>query len=146
MLEHAPRYIHYGSDHFNSTYCVPRINSHWKPSGLWASPENSDISWKTFCEANKFRTDKLNKHFTFELKPDSKILHLYTIEDAEEYLIPECPNYYHLDVNKLYNEFDGIELHISEDHYRFYNNNVFNTWDVDSICIWNLDVVSVVDS
>jgi hypothetical protein len=45
-----------------------------------------------------------------------------------------------LDLEKLYAEFDGMELFISED-FEHLHNGMFNLWDVDSICVWNLALV-----
>lgn len=149
MQEHSSRYIHYGSNTFDINKDVSfTVHTDWKPSGLWASPETCMLSWADFCKEAQFHCDRLAKHFTFQLSPEAKILHLHKLDDAKDYLeVAETTRYntyYKLNSNRLYENFDGVELHISEDYARFHSNNVFNTWDVDSICIWNLNVIQII--
>ena len=145
-------YIHYGSDRYFPERVheeVERFDCCYKPSGLWASRVDAYFGWKEWCEYESFNTESLNRNFKFTLKDSAKILHLHSMEDAMEILkineIYGSTTFYKLDVEKLYSNYDGVELHISEDFNNFRRNNVFNMWDVDSICVWNSEIVEVID-
>ena len=47
-----------------------------------------------------------------------------------------------VDYEKIYNEFDGMEIYHFD--YRLVH-CIFNTWDCDSICIWHKDCVYLLD-
>ena len=136
-------YIHYGSNTFKPELlrdAKEKYTRYFKPGGLWGSPTDAKLGWKSWCEAEEFRTDRLNKGFRFRLKKTAKVLHLHSFEDAKKYLKGngwECE----LDTEKIYKHFDAMELHICDDWNNFRFNNVFYTWDVDSICVWNPDVI-----
>ena len=149
-------YVHYGSTEFdpkrlenqvrifkNGGY-ITGVN---KPRGLWASPTDSRLPWRDWCISEDFRTETLDKCFEFDISEKASILHLHMLEDAEPYII-ETPSdiddytYRNLDLPKLYAEFDGMELHFSED-YRFHMNSIFETWDVDSLVVWNPEVIDI---
>jgi len=148
-------YIHYNSD----TYDQDRLrramvnkhkNSRYdKPKGLWASPENSEWGWKDWCEGEEFHVEKLDKNFRFKLSPDAKVLRLNRIEEADRYITWIDNRNIELNLPLIYNHFDAMEVSYSSD-YRFGSVwlddsrevlNLFNSWDVDSICIWNPSVI-----
>ena len=147
-------YVHYGCEEFDYENLAnsdkkPILKT--KPNGLWASPLYCGTSWKEWCEREQFHTERLKKSFRFRLKKNAKVLHLYTLDDAAEYYVVKKEpslsdrNYYYmehsLDIEKIYAHFDAMEVHMSNDRARFHNNSVFNYYDVDSICIWNPDIV-----
>lgn len=148
-------YIHYNSD----TYDKDRLrramvnkhkNSRYdKPKGLWASPENSKWDWKSWCEGEEFHVEKLDKSFRFTLSPNAKVLRLNKIEEADRYITWIDNRHIELNLPLIYNNFDAMEVSYSSD-YRFGSVwfddsreviNLFNSWDVDSICIWNPSVI-----
>ena len=90
--------------------------------------------------------------FRFTLTDSAKILEVHKEEDILDYVITnqdslQFRRYTHnltdicdyLDTEKLYSEFDGIELFLS-DNYSMHD-GIFNSWDCDSIVVWNPDVI-----
>ena len=152
----SKHYIHYGStkfDHkllenqvrvFKNGGYITGVN---KPHGLWASPINSQCSWKDWCLCEDFKTETLDESFEFNISEKANILHVHKVEDAVPYII-ETPSdidddiYRNLDFPKLYAEFDGMELHIRDD-WHFYRDSIFGTWDVDSLVVWNPAVIDI---
>ena len=153
-------FIHYGVDKFDPEHQYEPFWCDRKPAGLWASAEKAQYSWAEWCKAEFFHTENLEKSFKFTLSKTAKILQIHKEKD----IIPYLKNYdpikerlfFHicgcvtdledrLDLEKLYAEFDGMEVFMSED-YNHFHNGMFNTWDVDSICIWNLDKVKPLES
>lgn len=137
-------YRHYGENindiDFDRKYMSVRGD---KPDGLWASPVSCGRPWKEWCEKEGYEIEKLDRHFDFTLKPGARILEVRTKEDAAPYirsllggLIQE------FDHRSLQRDFDGMEVYLS-DNWRLKDMNVFYYWDVDSIVIWNLDVIDV---
>ena len=133
-------YRHYGTDRIDMDrkYTTSRGD---KPAGLWASPVSCGDPWKEWCEDEDYEIEKLDRHFDFTLKPGARILHVREKEDAAPYirsllggLIQE------LDHESLQRDFDGMELHLS-DNWSLRDMNVFYYWNVDSIVIWGLDVI-----
>ena len=144
-------YIHYGADHFDENVFREKIQhpneflSMYKPAGLWGSPVDSEYGWKDFVLSEDFNVASLEKHFTFRLKKSAKVLHFYRFVDAMPYLYYNGEFRSHcLDLAKIYRSYDAVELHITNDYARFKDVTlcmVFNMWDVDSICVWNKDIL-----
>lgn len=151
-------YIHYNSDEYDKERLRRAVNDpekhrpfYDKPHGLWASPEKCDLSWKDWCEYEDFYVEKLEKSFKFKLSPNAKILRINRLKDAYKYIIIEVddflsdPNLTYtslkLDLAQIYHYYDAMEVNMSNDYINFHNNIIFNAWDVDSICIWNPDVI-----
>lgn len=146
-------YIHYGHKEFDKNKFTKVTNDHsWvKPTGgLWASPIDSNRSWKDFCYDNDFRECNEENSFKFTLTEDAKVLHLRSTKDLEG--IPEqkdslkLMSTYCIDFEKLMEMgYDAVELHLSEDcspggwmdslYWKLYG------WDCDSIVILNPDIV-----
>ncbi len=141
-------YEHYGSSHLVSKKVNAKGYAHkQKPDkGIWGSPVDSKNSWKNWVTEEEFDCD-LSKVIKFSLRKEAKILEIHKEEDIEPYLLPDpvmeafCPNskYKILNREKLYADYDGIELFLSENPKL--RNGFFNYWDVDSICVWNPDVI-----
>ena len=146
-------YIHYGSDFLNKTMPMKDWVTGDKPKGIWASPKDTNWGWKDWCEYEDFEIRKLKLSFEFKLKRKSKILKIKKIEDIWPYLkeIEDKSLWwpmwyqdykYELDTEKLYSNFDGMELFMKNNYGYFHNHSHnFTTWDVDSIVIWNLDII-----
>ena len=147
-------YIHYGHTEFNLDEVqksVPSIKS--KPDkGIWASPVDTDWGWKDWCESEDWSCSDMSVSFRFILTDSAKILEVHKEEDILDYVITnqdslQFRRYTHnltdicdyLDTEKLYSEFDGIELFLS-DNYSMHD-GIFNSWDCDSIVVWNPDVI-----
>lgn len=150
-------YIHYGANLFDpNKYSKPNYIG-CKPYGLWASPKYCGFSWKDYCESEDFHIERLEKSFEFTLKKDTKILQIRSLKDAKPYfiekpdedIITDILEYlfdakYRLDLERIYKEFDGIELFFSNNYHEFhYNSEIFNPWDVDSLVIWNYDKIKI---
>jgi len=158
-------YIHYGSSHFDKNLLENSVkykytdyklkNRFFKPEGLWGSPVDTD-DWKNWCEAEDFRVDALHigsffdKSFKFKLKSTAKILVIKSFNDAIPYIEDLEISYIHdsvrpyfskLNLEKIYDNFDGMELIHGDNWYELHIESFFNSWDVDSIVIWNPDVI-----
>ena len=150
-------YIHYGSDTYNPelvSKAQPFVIMSKPDKGLWASPVDAEFGWAEWCELEDFDKSDFEKSFKFTLKPTAKILEIHKEEDIVPYVVfnsdinmfrrsgqlTDCSDM--LNKIKLYSQFDGIELHISEDYERLHY-GIFNTWDCDSICVWNPDVIEL---
>lgn len=156
-------YIHYGSDHFDKSLFRPVKNRdiEWtKPvagTGFWASDVDAKLGWKSWCESEEWNLDRLDKSFTFSLTPDARVKHIRSLEDLFElpcigdkpdYSKRNDPNYYHhsyylfnnyhIDFEKAKDEYDAIEVHISECHLLY---DILYAWDCDSILIMNPDII-----
>lgn len=152
-------YIHYGADEYDPKLTRQNgLGVNWtkisigKPNGLWASPVKSESGWKNWCEDNDYCTDRLTKYFKFKLKNGAKILEIREFSDILDYFVKskhgwlvwingDCYNAY-LNSKKLIENFDGMELYLSENWQL--RDQYFYTWDCDSICIWNPDVVETI--
>ncbi len=142
-------YIHYGSDIFSPEKLKEVASRDWdnglfKPNGLWASAEGVELSWKQWCEDEEFHTDRLDKHFNFTLSDNARILKVKSDKDAKPYIRKWSMFMIDvLDQEKLTENFDGMELCLSG-NYENLRYGRFYTWDCDSICIWNPDVIKPV--
>lgn len=141
-------YIHYGSDKFSPEITKNLDMYKWtdKPSGLWASPEISTWGWKQWCESEEYHTERLQKSFRFTLKPNAKILHINSFREAIPFLINDTDygRIYELNLEKIYQKYDGIEVWMSKDWENFHYTLPFSTWDVDSLCVWNTNVIKII--
>ena len=153
-------YRHYGSEAFDYAALKDSVTepitptASDKPPGLWASPVNSQLNWYDWCMREEFYTERLQTYFDFTIKEDSRILDIYEEEDIIPYIIKDpfrlsMPHHikerrtdigdkYNLE--KLFEEYDGMELHL-DDNYAALRYTIFYTWDVDSIVIWNPDII-----
>ena len=115
--------------------------------GLWGSPVDCKFGWKDWCESEDFRTDTLDRYFVFKVKDGARIFIVRKNNDVSDYLY--TPYLYssagtYIDFNKIMKEYDGIEL-IHGYNYWDLHYGYFYSWDVDSIVVWNPDVIEVVD-
>lgn len=151
-------YIHYGSNHLikeKVTEMKREAGSNMyinKPDfGLWGSTVDCEFGWKEWCESEDFRTDTLDRYFVFKVKDGAKIFTVRKNDDVSDYLYTPhlftlkymFPQKY-IDFDKIMKEYDGMEL-IHGDNYMDLHFGYFYSWDVDSIVVWNPDVIEVVD-
>lgn len=158
-------YEHLGESSVDSDreYIQSEIGS-FKPQGWWASPKDSKYNWRNWCKANDFRFESLEHHVEFTLKDSSKILRVDSVESLGKilkqyrgHLVPDrmLPVYnffakkyvevdfnfnHYIDFLKISKEYDGFEVLISSDPRLYY---VMYGYDVDSLVLWNLDVVEI---
>lgn len=151
-------FISYGTDKYDPSRIKQiEVDSKWskvhnKPhGGLWASPVDSSFSWGDFCNREAFNLKSLNKHFIFKLKPNSKICVIDNINDLIKY--SSFDNYlgmHTLYIKKIVSLFDGlyvsdnavVELRHIDLKLRL---NGLDSWDIESICIWNPDIVEPIE-
>lgn len=139
-------YIHYGHDKFNSDSFVEIKNQMWnKPfGGLWASDVKARYGWKQWCKDEDFRDCVKENSFCFKLKEKSKILLINSHNDLRklplEHGVPEYINniYLCIDFEKLKQEYDAIEVLISEDDKLYYD---LYGWDCDSLLVLNKNCI-----
>lgn len=125
--------------------------------GLWGSRVDAEYGWKDWCADSGFRECSDVNKMEFVLTKDSKILEVHCEENILPYIIRsypclnDCSVITHTDImdgidfDKLKDEgYDGLELFISDDYLRLHN-GVFNTWDCDSIVVWNYDAIQVIE-
>jgi hypothetical protein len=148
----GPVYIHYGADRFDPELFKPIKNRpNWvKPeahTGLWASPRNSERSWKTWVEAEHYGSD-LTKSFEFRMSDPRKVFYIFDAPSytffIEQYGIinpfgsgdytPFVPNFEKMAADG----FDALEIGISS-WPRLYD--LFYGWDCDSILVFNKEAI-----
>lgn len=147
----SKKYIHYGNEEFKREKFEPIKNRSMmaKPlGGFWASPVDSERSWKEFCERDGVACD-MTKSFTFSLSENARVLSINSVDDLAKLPVDtKGPNSLCLalgldpipDFEELAKNFDAIEVSISSDG-RLYDK--LYGWDVDSICIFNPEVIVV---
>ena len=150
-------FIHYGADGFDykkfraTLDYSPRYD---KPAGLWASPLEPEegfenvCSWKDWCEAEAFHTERLEKSFKFRLRPEARVLVIRSLKDAEPYILKGTASLfdYRFDLNRIYKDFDAMLVWMSQNYCELHDFFLFYTWDVDSICVWNSGVIELLPS
>lgn len=120
--------------------------------GFWGSPVDSQNGWKEYVKRNDLHYG-LDELFKFTLTDNAKILHINCAAQLDELpkLTPIIESIYTtLDFEEIQKEYDGIELHLSDEiypedadwsykglYYRLY------CWDCDSILIFNYKVIQV---
>ena len=158
-------YRHYGSNKFDRKLLESSFNSEikrkydrmeWKPFGLWGSPvECNAYTWEEWCLGEDFHIEKLSSHFNFTLKKSARILKIINVEDAFPYIyrgnLSKLWNNFEdwrysigakLNLNLIYKEFDAMEVSYSKtSDFSALRYSVFNTWDCDSIVVWNPNMI-----
>lgn len=146
-------FVAFGNDKFDinktrpldlNSSSVSLIN---KPiGGVWGSPLVSKKGWADWCNSNNFRINLLGKHFLFSLKPNTKIYVIDTFEDLKK--ISTLPNQFgekSINFNLLKNNgFNGVFVTAkaaSELRYVGKGYAGLDAWDVESICVFNPDVI-----
>ena len=140
-------YISYLGEEFDTKYIATQLNLNFQSSinkplyGLWASPVNAKYGWKEFCINNLIGLDPV--HFRFTLKYYAKIFYIDNLEDVEK--LPFYGNGdIFIDFDKLREDgYDGMELTNPRIGHYFISKKeeCFNSWDCESIVIWNPDII-----
>lgn len=150
-------YVHYGAKAFDHDKFLELkdkgiLHHDWrkginKPDyGLWASPVDTDFGWKEFCTNEDFRTDRLSESFTIELSDDAKVFTVTKLDDIPSDYITESKNRYgaesyNLNFDRIMEDYDAMELIHSDGHYSELHDGLFYAWDIDSIVIWNPQII-----
>lgn len=127
-----------------------------KPIGFWGSHEDEDpkkcLTWKEWCESADFHVDSLDRWMTFRVKKNARIIRIEKEEDLKPFLIRENLRFSgligsYLNQDLVRNIADGMELYHGYGgcNYEELHFCLCNAWDVDSICVWNPDVLEVVE-
>ena len=147
---------HYTSNKYLSEYKPEYIINKkdcglYKPIGLWGTPSplNKNASkfytWKQWLENNDYDENSVgvfgSKYFfDFKIKENSKILSITNIDDIKSYS-KYIEDYYGKCNDKIYKDYDGVFLFHGNDYFNIHFNRYMNCWDVDSIVIWNPEMI-----
>lgn len=146
-------YVHDGHSKFDINLFQPiRVKEHFnKPiGGLWASPTSSTYTWEQWCLDNNFNytigEDKYfqGEQFKFKLKDGARLLSITSSKQLDD--LPQIKDditssvFKILDFKKLEEDYDAIEVLISEDQQLYWD---LYGWDVDSIIVMNPDVIEL---
>lgn len=137
-------YIHYGHKSFdNKSFDEIKNERAWvKPiGGLWASNINAKYGWRDWCEEQRFRECSIDNSFKFKLKEDSRILKIDNSDILKKLPIVNAPfrtSWINLDFEKIKEEYDAIEVLISEDRRLYWD---LYGWDCDSLLVLNKEVI-----
>ena len=137
-------YIHYGHKSFdNELFDEIKNECAWvKPiGGLWASNINAKYGWRDWCEEQRFRECSIDNSFKFKLKEDSRILKIDNSDILKKLPIVNAPfrtSWINLDFEKIKEEYDAIEVLISEDRRLYWD---LYGWDCDSLLVLNKEVI-----
>ena len=153
-MEEHKIYVHIGHSEFDINRFQPiSCREHFnKPfGGLWASPLDSSYKWEDWCEDNNFNDTigqnkyTSDKQFKFKLKDSAKLLSITNSKQLNK--LPQIEDelthsvFKILDFEKLQEEYDAIEVLISNDCQLYWD---LYGWDIDSILVMNPDVIEVV--
>lgn len=123
-----------------------------KPSGLWISVNDE---WKKWCIEENFHIEELYTQNEIKILDFSKIFISNTIEDIKSFK----DKYSKLDSliifidwQKVMKDYDGIIIHNFYD-LKYKDDLLYDekfmwlySWDIPSGCIWNLNIIEVIDS
>ncbi len=115
--------------------------------------------WGDWCSNEQFRQDTFQKHFAFKLSPDAKIYVLSNIQDLVKistrknrghepsFLYPPM-----IDIGELVKNYDGVYITKDAAYQLKHTNHSkidmvanLDSWDVESICVFNPDVIVPID-
>ena len=137
-------YKHYGND--NYMLCSLGALQRNKPSyGLWAAPLNSEYGWKDFRVKFPDKSQQLTTHFMFKLKRNANIYIIDGLEDIYDLIRPKSKYSdeelkYQLDFTPLIeNGYDGV--FVTHKAIKELRDDALRNWSVESICIFNKDVI-----
>lgn len=103
--------------------------------------------WGDWCDEEQFRGDTFDKHFLFKLSPDAKIYVINNLEDLKNAStrVNKTTGKFGLDIHWLVENYDGIYVtkKAAWDFHIMWDSPIegLDTWDVESICIFNPNVV-----
>ena len=170
MIPEETRFVHFGHFKFSKNALLQRSEGaqymesvNYKPDGLWASPKLDELEgvqsdWSDWCYREDYDTEKLNVGFSFGLTEEANILCIDSprdilpyISNIDEYESEEdalsCMQFNppRIDFQQIYSEYDGMYVPYHE-NYPLFSTSIFINYDVDSLCVWNPDVVCGIES
>ena len=140
------RYIHYGSNEYDSDRFVPvqNVSGRNKPmGGIWASHVNAVFGWKDFCVGNDFCVEELKESFKFLIDSSANVVEIHThkdwyklieVKNRPKRMVGRCPDFEEMKRQGV----DAIEIFITEDPEVYYG---LYGWDVDSILVMNPEII-----
>lgn len=141
-------FVHYGAKTFNPKHIYKNkpFNFINKPVGLWGCPDDAKLTWYNFVKYNwESRKRTLKQSFRFSVSDDTKLLDLNDVRKLLKYKVHESEydgyTFYTLDWDRIYKEYDGIILYVSRLSQEILFKFRLTSYDVDSVCIWNLKKV-----
>jgi len=124
-------------------------NESWKrkPNGFWLSDENSDMSWKKWCDNECFREDQFGYWADFQVDM-SDILHLKNKKDillfTETYRM-KPDDTLSIDWVIVAQNYKGIIITPYVWECRFDKNcDWYYPWDCASGCFWDVSCLSLI--
>ncbi len=117
-----------------------------KPQGFWFSVEDGR-GWKEWCEAEKYRLDKLACENIIQLKDKTSILQLSSCDDIDRFHHQHCatdiPSLFFINWQAVAEKFSGIIIAPYQYGRRLdRNTSWYYGWDCSCGCIWDGDAVA----
>jgi len=123
---------------------------------FWMAPGFDWLNWQCYDENDMYTNNNLpgNNYWWYRLKSldTNRILIIQTISEAEAFLTKYsktiCANYGQINWYQLSQEYHGIYLpyfsiHIRSDLLQKPSGIIFSCLDVDSLAIWNTDILEI---
>jgi len=117
-----------------------------KPNGFWVSDDDCEDNWKTWCEGEDFRLDRLKYRYEIKLYKNNKIqiitnnkeLQQFSYNFAKQSIENITPWY--LDWNRVKELYDGVIItpHMWDVRLDYI---WYSIWDCASGVIWNMNVI-----
>ena len=144
-------YIHFGTNHFDKSFFKPitqRLPT--KPDGgFWGSPIDGKYTWEKWNIDNDYNDVSENSpKIYFTLISSARVLTINNEESFQQfdkkYKLPktEFDLFDRYNWKQIANDYDAMEISIS-DYPALYMK--LYTWDCDSICVFNPNVIIQVD-
>ena len=147
MLTKNSVFYHYGASHLDKDkiFLLDRKDS--KPrGGLWGSDKHQ---WEDWCKSEEFNVSHLKTHFKFKLEDSARVLVISSDEDWKKLRqrFPEATQelfdgYFVYDWKIIAKYFDALIVNMNRNILS--RDNGFDLFDVDSVCVFNKDVVKEV--
>ncbi|HEY4355926.1 MAG TPA: hypothetical protein VGN16_09280 [Acidobacteriaceae bacterium] len=150
------RYIHFSARPLERVHTVEQAppgtgGSFLKPLGLWFSVEGNDDGWKSWCEAEMFRTDKLAFQTEIVFRETARILKIETPESIDDFTqnyqpkqraIPQLRGGFEMDWHRVAREYDAMVISPYQWERRMGEHTMwYYSWDCASGCVWNADAI-----
>lgn len=137
------QYVHFGARYFDPLkfVWVQNLPHRNKPEGgLWASSTHANYGWYEWSHDNDdFGHCRFTNAFVFELKPETRILKLKTVEDVKNaakigHSTVSC-GMICLDFEAISEQYDVIDFSVAQLYMTMWG------WDCDSILVMNPNVI-----
>ncbi len=144
-------WVHYSKQPLVGLNSVRQLHGlHFKPHGLWITPENEKDNWPDWCRNEDYGLNEFRYKTTIHIKEPEKILTLDTVDDilglferySTTHLSPtvQFPNW-----ERIALEWKGIL--IPRYHWQCRLDVMwYYPWDCSSGCIWDMTAVEMEQS